>query len=100
MNQADLPERWKIKLSEYLIATKSKYRSLGAESFVNNLKIEFSDGSNSYFNFAFYLTDKEENEVAVFTEHCGYHIFPLFATNLITIDGNGKIIKSEDFTNT
>ncbi len=63
------------------------------------MKIEFSDGSKSYFNYAFYWIDTENKEVAVFTEHCGYHIFPLLAVKLKTIDKkDGKIIKTEDFT--
>jgi len=40
----------------------------------------------SFFHYAFYLLDEELNEVAVFTEHCGYHIFPLFGTHLTLLE--------------
>ena len=37
--------------------------------------IRFSDGSYALFEYAFYAVDEEKNELAVCTEHCGYHIF-------------------------
>ena len=46
------------------------------------LKINFRDGSFAFFRYAFYLLDRELKEVAVFTEHCGYHIYPLDGTHL------------------
>jgi hypothetical protein len=38
------------------------------------VRLGFPDGSYAFFRYAFYLRD--EREVAVFTEHCGYHFFP------------------------
>ncbi|HVH11787.1 MAG TPA: hypothetical protein VM759_01985, partial [Longimicrobium sp.] len=34
-------------------------------------------GSFALFRYAFQLADAELRELAVFTEHCGYHFFPL-----------------------
>jgi hypothetical protein len=48
--------------------------------------MEFPDGSSAFFHYAFYLKDETLGEVAVFTEHCGYHIFPLYDTRLELID--------------
>lgn len=98
MKQKDLPQRWQDKIAEYLKETGSKFNEFGADAFQHNLKIEFVDGSKASFNYAFYWVDTENKEVAVFTEHCGYHIFNLLAVKLETIDKkDGKIIKTEDF---
>ena len=39
--------------------------------------IRFPDGSHVLFRFAFAIEDGASGEVAVFTEHCGCHVFPL-----------------------
>jgi len=52
------------------------------EEFHHHLKLTFQDGSFAFFYYAFYLEDEPLKEVAVFTEHCGYHIFPLSGTRL------------------
>jgi hypothetical protein len=83
MTDKDLPERWKEKLEKF---TYGKYRpdykyrgSLGAYDFpsTGGVSIRFADGSRVSFRFAFLIEAREWQEVAVFTEHCGYHIFPL-----------------------
>ena len=38
---------------------------------------KFGDGSAVNFRFAFFIKALELREVAVFTEHCGYHVFEL-----------------------
>ena len=38
--------------------------------------IRFPDGSHALFRFAFAVADEAAGEVAVFTEYCGYHVFP------------------------
>jgi hypothetical protein len=62
------------------------------------LKIEFDDGSYPLFQYAFYIVNKDWKEIAVFTEHNGFHLYPLFAVKINTFDRTtGKIIKTEDF---
>jgi hypothetical protein len=97
MKQKDLPQRWQDRLHNYLLEIGSKYKELSAEAFQHNLKIEFADRSKAFFYSSFYWIDEESREIAVFTEHCGYHIFPLIGSKLETIDRNGNIIKTEDF---
>lgn len=98
MKQADLPQRWQVKLQNYLKETGSEYQRLSASGFRHDLRIGFADKSNAFFYYAFYLIDRDLMEIAVFTEHCGYHIFPLFGTIFETLDRSGNIIKTEDFT--
>ncbi len=84
MKHNDLPERWAEKLKAHLRDELGADRDyLSATDFSGqSLKINFQDGSSAFFRYAFYLLDREFNEVAVFTEHCGYHIFPLYGTHL------------------
>jgi hypothetical protein len=44
--------------------------------------LRFGDGSFALFKYAFYLLDRAQDELAVFTEHCGYHIFNLSCTDV------------------
>ncbi|TGE29701.1 hypothetical protein [Hymenobacter metallicola] len=80
MRQTDLPERWKAKLRNYLIAKGSEYETLGCHDFPNGslLRITFEDESKVEFKYAFVIEAPEFKEIAVFTEHCGYHLFPLY----------------------
>lgn len=98
MRQKDLPQRWQDSLRNYLKESGSKYDSPGADAFHHNLRITFADKSHAFFYYAFYLIDENSNEIAVFTEHCGYHIFFLIDTKLETIDRHGNILKTEDFS--
>jgi hypothetical protein len=83
MIRAELPQRWKEKLERF---TDEKYGadykysgSLGASDFPcsSAVNIRFPDGSQANFRFAIFIEAPEWQEVGVFTEHCGYHIFPL-----------------------
>ena len=81
MQSTDLPERWKLKLQEYLIAKGStKPEKLSASEFPSEttVSIRFEDDSRVEFKYAFVIEAPEFREVAVFTEHCVYHLFPLY----------------------
>ena len=76
MTHDDLPERWANRLQTYLTNLGVTWGKLSAEEFQHHLKLTFEDGSFIFFHDAFYLRDEALKEMAVFTEHCGYHIFP------------------------
>ena len=78
MKLEDLPKRWQVKLDEHLAKKSNYWDPLGAEDFPANtaIKLTFPDGSTAQFNYALLLKAPELKEVALFTEHCGYHIFP------------------------
>ncbi len=99
MKHKDLPQRWKDKIEEYLIKQGSKYKQLSAYDFSAdlNLKITFHDGSYAFFYSSFYWVDAQEKEFAVFTEHCGYHIFNLGEILIETLNWNEEIIKTDDY---
>lgn len=42
----------------------------------DTVRIELMDGSSAEFRYAFFLVCETGKCIAVFTEHCGYHLFP------------------------
>lgn len=80
MRYDDLPERWKVKLQQHVATTGGgEFRGLSASDFLSStVAITFEDDSRVEFKYAFVVEAPEFREVAVFTEHCGYHIFPLY----------------------
>jgi hypothetical protein len=103
MQHEDLPQRWKNRIKEHLLEKDpekgKKHETLSAYDFSDNLnlKISFSDRSYAFFNDAFYWIDNERKEVAVFTEHCGCHIFNIGELLLETFDWEGNLVKTDDF---
>lgn len=80
MKREDLPERWTTKLQDYLNEKGVNDRDfLSATDFPANqcVRVLFEDRSTAFFRYAFYISDSALNEAVVFTEHCGYHVFPL-----------------------
>jgi hypothetical protein len=64
----NLPEYWKQRIA------KENWFELS--QFSNSIMIFLEDGGSCYFNNAFIVEDKERRELAVFTEHSGYYVFP------------------------
>ncbi len=77
--QRYLPEHWNSWITEFAKAqTGGKYDELRVDMdnvFCGKVRLTFEDGSHAFFEAAFYVEDESRKEVAVFTEHCGYHIF-------------------------
>jgi hypothetical protein len=48
--------------------------------------IKFEDDSEAKFEFAIFIKEPQLQEIGVFTEHCGYHIFPLGGTHVARIE--------------
>lgn len=53
-------------------------RGLGGNDFPldHDLRVTLMDGSFVQFRYAFAVASDVKCAIAVFTEHCGYHIFP------------------------
>jgi hypothetical protein len=74
-----VPETWKARLRQYIRERSGEDRDFlraGDFSSRQSIHIRFPDGSFVFFRFAFALVDEPTGQVAVFTEHCGYHVFP------------------------
>ena len=67
-----LPEHWSAWLRAYRPQTGGELR---ANDFGGTVELEFEDESEARFKWAFCALDSERDELAVFTEHCGYHVF-------------------------
>jgi hypothetical protein len=71
--------QWADELSTKLGRSKEQIlqRGLSVPDFPSNeeLNLAFPDGSSAHFRFAFYVSDAQRRQIAVFTEHCGYHVF-------------------------
>ena len=84
MKHADLPERWKKKIAAYLRARGEDRTELSTyDFFASTATLKFDDGSSASFNWVVVIEAPELNEMGVFTEHCGYHIFPLGGTHVL-----------------
>ncbi len=69
-----LPAHWKAWLRE----NRTFGSKLDAGPFPREvLTLEFPDASTARFAYAYCVHDEERGELAVFTEHCGYHVFPV-----------------------
>lgn len=111
MNYQQLPDFWKQKIKSYLQKQGDPDRSrLIASDFPVGSKtiIRFDDSSYVEFCSAIAIEAPHLNEVAIFTEHCGYHLFPA-AGNRVEIEPSkqkrpgalkGKIWLAEDFDKT
>lgn len=83
MQYDELPQYWKDKLSEYIQEKFHQDRKKpDAADFQNIVMLRLHDGSHVYFKFAFYIINEDKTEIAVFTEHCGYHVFPFFGADV------------------
>lgn len=97
MRLSELPSRWQDTVETYLKRPEAEYKEISVADFANHLRILFEDGSNANFLHSFYLVDGTASEIAIFTEHCGYHVFPFCVERIETTDRDGVILKSESF---
>ncbi len=75
---AIVPEEWRDQLRSFVREHFDEDRdNLTATDFRHAVWLRFPDGSLVLFKYALYLISRDRNQIAVFTEHCGYHVFPL-----------------------
>jgi hypothetical protein len=85
MKMSDLPTRWKERVERWVQAQTGGTRSrLSAGDFPTGkvVHVQSSDGSAAQFRHALVIEAPELGEVGLFTEHCGYHIFPFADTKV------------------
>lgn len=46
------------------------------------LRIELMDGSEVRFSYAFHIVSEVRRTIAVFTEHCGHHLYPYYEAKI------------------
>jgi hypothetical protein len=77
---------WADELSAALGRPKEQILQdgLAASDFPANqdLTLTFPDRSTACFHYAFFVSSTSRRQLAVFTEHCGYHVFPAIGTEV------------------
>lgn len=89
MNRDDLPQRWKTRIRDWIQAHSEDAREhLCAYDFPSShsVQITFEDESRASFNYAIVVEAPDLRELGIFTEHCGYHIFPLGGTHVVRVE--------------
>ena len=73
-------EEWAAEVSTAVGRSVEDIRGkgLGAGDFPldDDLRVTLMDGSFVQFSYALAIPSKEKRAIAVFTERCGYHVFP------------------------
>jgi hypothetical protein len=73
-------EEWVEEVSSHVGRSVEELRTkgLGASDFPagRELRVALMDGSFVQFRYAFAVASDAKRAIAVFTEHCGYHVFP------------------------
>ncbi|MCP5209308.1 MAG: hypothetical protein H6998_00110 [Hahellaceae bacterium] len=59
------------------------------------VEIEFSDKSHCLFKYSFAVINEQTRQVAVFTEHCGYHVYSTYGAVIKEI--NEDIFVDDDY---
>jgi hypothetical protein len=78
----EIPEEWKPRLRAWQERNRGERRDrLSAGDFPGDtaVRLTFEDGSFALFRHAFAVPDEAGRRFMVFTEHGGYHIFPVGA---------------------
>jgi hypothetical protein len=78
--------------SHFKITHNEERESLSSGDFPANqvVQIRFPDDSLVQFRYAFAVQDCQRRLIAVFTEHCGYHLFPAADAELAILESAGE----------
>lgn len=87
---------------EAFIGRQLNGNGLSCADFPGDVKIKLCDGSKMTFKDAFYVTKPDEDTdgvYAVFTEHCGYHLFYGEEVTKITYTQNPPPVSGLEISN-
>jgi hypothetical protein len=77
-------------------AEEIKVKGLSAYDFNSDaVEVLFEDGSSTNFKYSFYVESPEKAVIAVFTEHCGYHLFSSSGATVRTVPESWVEINGE-----
>ena len=73
-------DEWAAEVAAAVGRSLEDIRAKGLSAYdfspTHDLRINLIDGSFVQFKCAFAVSNKSKRAIAVFTEHCGYHVFP------------------------
>lgn len=93
-HMASLSPLWRSILDKHISKSQEDSLLSGISFPINGVLLIHKDGTFLYFEYAFYLVDKSvPNEVGIFTEHNGYHVFPFYPEDMIVSDVDHETFK-------
>jgi hypothetical protein len=87
-----LEQDWATELAERFGVSADQFRANPTRVMdypAGTLRIELMDGSFVEFQRAFHIHSAAKKTIAVFTEHCGHHIYPHHEARVIR---DGKLV--------
>ncbi len=93
MRSLVLVEKYSQQLVEKLNRSREELleEGLSCGDFNQQVSIKFQDGSNAFFNYAFFVVNELTKTCAVFTEHCGYFEFSSVAVKITESSGSSYV---------
>lgn len=76
---SEMELEWAAELSAHFGCDAATFRTKPTShmSFPHEaVRLELMDGSHAQFKNAFFIASEAKKAIAVFTEHCGHHVFP------------------------
>ena len=89
---AHIQDQWAVELAGKLNLSVSEVRAAPIDLLSTSLaatRIELMDESVVEFRNAFFIVSEKRRTIAVFTEHCGYHLFPYHEAKIFA---DGKLV--------
>jgi hypothetical protein len=92
MTHDQLPAHWREWVEARAAQAGGAHHRLSAGDFpTTSVRLTFEDGSRATFRHAFSIEDCQRGELALFTEHCGYHVFRASAVSEVsTVDSTDE----------
>jgi hypothetical protein len=84
---AELAARFEVPVDEFL-ACPEDFLQFPIET----VRVELMDGSCVELKYAFALVSEARRAIAVFTEHCGHHLYPLHEARVYV---GGRLVYSD-----
>jgi len=83
---------WSAELAAHLGCKEAEFRAKPTMHLAYpsvGVRVELMDGSFVEFKWAFALVSETRKTIAVFTEHCGHHLYPYHEARVLV---NGKVV--------
>lgn len=91
-----LQNEWAAELAAYFGHSLEQFRANPNRIIdypTGTLRIELMDGSFVEFQHAFHILSASKKAIAVFTEHCGHHLYPYHDARVIR---DGKLVHAPE----
>lgn len=94
---AFIADQWAEELATTLKTTVEKIRAGEIDFFslpLTTVHVKLMDGSFVEFRHSFFVVSEPKRAIAIFTEHCGYHVFPFHEARVYS---EGSLIYEQRF---